>query len=252
MHFFNHDKACCKIISRKKYIKERMTIKILQFVEGARQAEGLAIIIDVFRAFSLACYAFQNGAARIIPTGDLEEAYQLKKQNPDYVLMGERNERKPDGFDYGNSPTQIEHVSFSGKTIIHTTSAGTQGIANAIRAEEILTGSFVNASAIVRYIKTFQPSVVSLVCMGYSAVEPADEDTFCAEYIRNELQGKSTDFEKMKDLLRTGSGKRLLDPANENHSPARDFELCLALNRFDFVLRVNKSTEPFMLEKIII
>ena len=39
------------------------------------------------------------------------------------------------------------------KTIIHTTSAGTQGIANAINAEEILTGSLVNAKAIAEYIK---------------------------------------------------------------------------------------------------
>ena len=229
-----------------------MQIRILHFADGARQAEGLTVVIDVFRALSLACYLFQNGAKKIIPVGDMEEAYRLKSQHPEYILIGERNERKPEGFDYGNSPTQIEHISFAGKTLLHTTSAGTQGIVNARHAEEILTGSFVNASAIVRYIKTHEPKVISLVCMGYSAREPADEDTFCAEYIRNELEGKPTDFERMVKLLREGSGKRLLDPTNQLHSPARDFALCLSLNRFDFVLRVNKNPTPAELEKICI
>ncbi|NLI25270.1 MAG: 2-phosphosulfolactate phosphatase [Bacteroidales bacterium] len=229
-----------------------MQIRILHLTEGAKQAEGLAVIIDVFRAFSLACYLFQNGAKRIIPVADVEEAYRLKAQHPEYILIGERNERKLPGFDFGNSPTHIEHVSFKGKTIVHTTSAGTQGIVNARNAADILTGSFVNASAIVRYIKTHEPPVVSLVCMGYSATEPADEDLFCAEYIRNELEGKHTDFDHMVKLLRAGSGRRLLDPANQLHSPARDFELCLALNRFDFVLKVNRSANPAELEKICI
>jgi len=117
-----------------------MQIRILHFADGARQAEGLTVVIDVFRAFSLACYLFQNGAKKIIPVGDMEEAYRLKSQHPEYILIGERNERKPEGFDYGNSPTQIEHISFAGKTLLHTTSAGTQGIVNARHAEEIQPG----------------------------------------------------------------------------------------------------------------
>jgi 2-phosphosulfolactate phosphatase len=56
-------------------------------------------------------------------------------------------------FDYGNSPSQIENVDFSDKVVIHTTSCGTQGIVNDINADGIITGSFVNASAIVKYIK---------------------------------------------------------------------------------------------------
>jgi len=116
-----------------------MQIRIFHLTEGAKQAEGLAVIIDVFRAFSLACYLFQNGAKRIIPVADVEEAYRLKAQHPEYILIGERNERKLPGFDFGNSPTHIEHVSFKGKTIVHTTSAGTQGIVNARNAADILT-----------------------------------------------------------------------------------------------------------------
>ena len=120
-----------------------MNIKILQLLEGARNAKGLTIIIDVFRAFSTACYAFDFGATKIIPIGNIDFAYKLKKQNPHFLLLGERNEQKPEGFNFGNSPALLTKDEISGKTIIHTTSSGTQGIVNATNADEIITGSFV-------------------------------------------------------------------------------------------------------------
>ena len=110
-----------------------MKIEILQLLEGARNAQGLTIIIDVFRAFSTACYAFGNGIQRIYPVGDLEKAYQLKQQNPEFILVGERNEQKPEGFDFGNSPSQLMTSNLNGKTKDHTTSKETQGIANATK-----------------------------------------------------------------------------------------------------------------------
>jgi len=69
-----------------------MHINILQLAEGAREAKGTAIIIDVLRAFSTACYAINKGIETIIPVGDINLAYQLKKNNPDYLLTGERHE----------------------------------------------------------------------------------------------------------------------------------------------------------------
>ena len=227
-----------------------MNIEILQLLEGARRAKGLTVIIDVFRAFSTACYAFANGAATIYPVGDINLAYRLKKENPEFLLMGERFEKKPEGFDFGNSPTHILHAGLSGKTIVHTTSSGTQGIANASNASEIITGSFVNAGAIIKYIQKNNPEDVSLVCMGYSCEYPTDEDTFLAEYIKNELENKENDFQKMIERLRRGSGARLFAPENQEWSPFSDFELCLSLNRFDFVLKVEKENELNYLRKI--
>jgi 2-phosphosulfolactate phosphatase len=227
-----------------------MEIEILQLTEGARKATGLTVIIDVFRAFSLACYAFHNGCDRIFPVGTVDEAVRLKDRNPDYLLVGEVNERRPDGFDYGNSPAQIEHVNLLGKSLVHRTSAGTQGIVNAVHAKEVITGSFVNAGAITTYIRKHNPDHVSLVCMGYSAKEPADEDTYCAELIRARLRNMAFNYADIIEKLRTGSGKRLLDPANAAHSPARDFDLCTRLDLFNFVLRVNKESEQAFLQKI--
>ncbi len=227
-----------------------MDIKILHLLEGAEKAEGLTVIIDVFRAFSTACYAIAKGAEKIIPVADIETAYLLKKQNPHYILMGERNEMKPEGFDFGNSPSMLPQSGLKGKTIVHTTSSGTQGIEAAVNASQIITGSFVNAGAIVRYIKKLKPKTVSLVCMGYACLYPVDEDTLCAEYIKNELTGKDNDFEDMKAVIKNGSGKRFFEPENQSWSPVEDFFMCLDLNRFNFILKTERYRNLSILNKI--
>ncbi len=227
-----------------------MDIRILQLLEGAKIATGLTVIIDVFRAFSTACYAMNNGAEKIIPVGNIEKAYRFKDENPDFLLMGERNEMKPHGFDFGNSPAQILHANLMGKTIVHTTSSGTQGIEAAVHVPEMITGSFVNAGAIINYIKARNPETVSLVCMGYACEFPTDEDTLCAEYIRNALKGLPNDFVKMKEIIGKGSGKRFFDAKKQDWAPREDYELCLDLNRFSFVLKVERDNSHNFLKKI--
>ena len=165
-----------------------MQIKMLHLIEGAKQAEGLTVIIDVFRAFSLECYLYDMGVEQIRPVGTIEEAFQLKNELNNSVLVGERHGKKCEGFDFGNSPSSITAEDVKGKCIIHTTSAGTQGIVNATAASEIITGSLVNARAVAQYIIDRQPEVVSLVCMGNAGVRPAQEDELCAEYIKSFLE----------------------------------------------------------------
>ena len=60
-----------------------MNIKILQLIEGARQATGLAVIIDVFRAFTVEAYLVNNGVQKLIPVGDKQIAYDYKEKNRD-------------------------------------------------------------------------------------------------------------------------------------------------------------------------
>ncbi len=227
-----------------------MNIEILNMVEGARQAKGLTVVIDVFRAFSVTCYAFDGGAANVYSVGNLELAYRLKKEHPEYLLAGEREEKLPPGFDIGNSPSHVLKSKIQGKTLIHTTSAGTQGLVNAVNADEVLTGSFVNAEAIVHYIREKNPSHVALVCMGYGAKHPTEEDTFCAHYIRDRLKDKQPDFESMVTEIRATSGQRFFIAEKQDFAPETDFHLCLNLNRFRFVLRAHGKREPLFLEKI--
>ena len=217
-----------------------MEIQILELIEGARKAEGLTVIIDVFRAFSLECYLFDRGAAAVYPVGSIEEARALKEAHPDYVLIGERGGRKCEGFDFGNSPSQTEGADLAGKCVVHTTSAGTQGIVNAIHADEILTGSLVNAAAIASYIRKTQPEKVSLVAMGNGGVREAKEDVLCARYIKTLAEGKYFDIDGQVRLLREDGGEHFFDPDNQEVFPETDFWMCTKHDIFPFVLRVER------------
>ena len=218
-----------------------MKITTLHLLSGARKATGLTVIIDVFRAFSTACYLTAGGAGRILPVGDLETARRLKAEDPDRVLIGERDGRKLPDFEYGNSPTEVAEGDFTNKTVIHTTSAGTQGLVNAVHADEVITGSFVNVEAIVAHIQARSPSGVSLVCMGTGAITPNMEDTLCARYIADRLQNRPADSDRIRRLLRkSAAAGNFLDP-EVDWAPARDFELCTEFSRFDFVLEARKG-----------
>ena len=220
-----------------------MDIQILQLLEGARAARGLTVVIDVFRAYSLEAYLLHRGAERIIPLADAEEAYRLKEAHPEMLLAGERNGKILPGFDLGNSPFQAQAIDVAGKTVIHTTSAGTQGIANAIHAEEILGGSLVTASAIAAYIRRRNPAEVSLVCMGWAAKEPTEEDTLCAEYIKALLEGRSFDMPQAIGHLACHGGAKFFNPATQDIFPEGDFHMCVKTDLFPFVVRYEKSPD---------
>lgn len=214
-----------------------MQIKILELVEGAKEARGLTVIIDVFRAFSLECYMFDQGATKVYPIGSVEDALKLKREHPEYVSFGERGGAQVEGFEYGNSPAQIAGVDLTGKTCIHTTSAGTQGIVNATEASEIVTASLVNARAVARYIQARNPEEVSIVAMGNAGVRTAGEDVLCARYIKALLEGHPFDVQAQADALATTDGAKFFDPAQPRY-PQADFPLCVACDRFNFVIRV--------------
>lgn len=218
-----------------------MKIKILHFVEGAKKATGVTVIIDVFRAFTVEAYLMNNGANIIIPVGDFELAYNYKKENPDIILVGERQGKILPGFDFGNSPSQIEKVNLSNRIIVHTTSAGTQGIVNAYNAEVILTGSLVNAKAIASYIKNNNFKDVSLVCMGLDGKSETEEDNLCAYYIKSLLEDNPIDLTLEIEKLKQTSGRKFFDINLQDIFPERDFFLCTEIDKFNFVLKLEKD-----------
>ena len=217
-----------------------MDIQILECIEGAKKARGLTVVIDVFRAFTLEAVLFSKGVERIIPIGQLEKAFQLKKEHPDWILFGEREGKQVEGCDYGNSPSQIQGVDLKGKTCIHTTSAGTQGIVNAKNADEIITGAFVNAQAIAHYILKKKPAFVSLVAMGNQGKSHCDEDFYCAQYIQSLLEGKEYDLAQKIEALKESDGKKFLDPKNTIF-PTEDFYFATQANCFDFVIEIQSD-----------
>ena len=228
-----------------------MKIKHLQLIEGAKQAEGLTVIIDVFRAFSLECYLYDMGVKEIRPIGSIEDAFALSEKIPNSILVGERKGKKCEGFDYGNSPSTVDREHVAGKTVIHTTSAGTQGIVNAQNAEEIITGSLVNAKAIVSYIKSKNPETVSIVSMGTRGIRTNPEDELCAEYLISLLEDREMpDIEERIASLRTNGGEHFFDPDNQEVFPEADYWMCIKHDQFPFVIRVEKDELGFVGRKL--
>ncbi len=228
-----------------------MDIRIYHLIEGAKQADGLAVVIDVFRAFSLECWLFAMGAAEIRPVGAIDEALAWREKDPGCVLIDERHGRKLDGFDFGNSPSTVDPEAVRGKRIIHTTSAGTQGVTNAVHAGEILGGSFLNARAVAEYIRKQDPAKVSLVCVGKEGLAPAEEDELCAQYLKSLLDGEGMpDIDERLQALRTGGGKHFFDPALQDVYPEKDFGMCIDRDRFGFVIRIEKDRDGLVSKRI--
>ena len=212
-------------------------VRTLHLLEGARAATGLVVVIDVFRAFTLAPLAFARGARRIRLVASAEEALALKAKDPGLLLAGEVDGRPLPGFDFSNSPAALLQANLAGRTLVLRTSAGVQGLLAVDPRCEVLTGSFINAAATLACIRARHPQVVSLVCMGWSAVERSAEDEACASYLAAVLAGEPTDFAPIPDALRADpSGAKFFDPA-QPWFPPEDFAVCLRLSELDFALR---------------
>jgi 2-phosphosulfolactate phosphatase len=227
-------------------------IDVLDHVAGARAARGITVIIDVFRAFSVAPHAFAAGAARVLPVGEIKDALAMRSRFPGAVLVGERHARRLPGFDAGNSPTEILALDVRGKVVVHTTHAGTQGLVNAEAADEVLTGGFVNLSAVCRHIVSRAPARVTLVRMGHEARERCAEDDLYAESLEHMLRGGAAPSrDAVRNRLRDApAARKFFDPACD-WAPEPDFEHCTDVDRFDFVLRLRRAEgEPCELQKL--
>ncbi len=208
-------------------------------------------MIDVFRAFTTAAYVLANGALRIIPVGDLEEAFGIKRRNPAFILMGERKGYKVEGFDYVNSPFEIQNVDFSEKTVVMTTSAGTQGIVNATGASQILLGNFVCIKATIDFIKKAKPSIVTLVAVGHQGIEKRDEDEMCAQYIQESLRGAKPDIQKILRYLRSYKSSEKFFDKTKPEFPEGDLHCAMDIDRFNFVLKVVKKENQLEIIRLI-
>jgi len=108
----------------------------------------LIIVVDVLRCSSSVVSALANGAEAVIPVETLKEAYNLSEQRHDFLLVGERRGCKPRGFDLGNSPLEFVREVVEGRTVIMTTTSGTEALVRCRMAEHVLVGAFLNARAV--------------------------------------------------------------------------------------------------------
>ncbi len=126
--------------------------------------ESIVVIIDILRATSAICTAFEYGAEKIIPVATVEEANKYKKMG--YLAGAERDAIKLEGFDFGNSPFHYRGDHVKGKTIVLTTTNGTQAIEAARNAYQVVIGSFLNIDSLCEWLIDQKRSVL-LLCSGW-------------------------------------------------------------------------------------
>lgn len=130
-------------------------------------AGGTAVVIDVLRASTTIATALTSGVAAVIPCQSPEEAFALREQlgGEQVLLGGERGGIRIEGFDLGNSPTEYPAETVAGKTLIFTTTNGTRALQFSLDASAILTGAFINRTAVLSRLLTDELPV-HLVCAG--------------------------------------------------------------------------------------
>ena len=231
-----------------------MQIRMGSLLPGAQEAEGLVVVIDVFRCFTTEAVAFANGAKEIVLVAEIEEAFELQKLGRGDLLMGEVGGKKPEGFDFGNSTYELKNLDMTGKTIIQSTRAGTVGVTAASHAEIVYGGSFAVADATVKNILYSRPEIVTLVAMGLEGKIRADEDEQCGLYMRNLLQGRKPDNQAVRSLVISGEESQKYENPLYPQWPIEDREMALDIDSHSFALRIAKE-DGYLIsrpEKIII
>lgn len=222
-------------------MKQQPVVQRKHLLAGAREAEGLAVVIDVYRAFTTAALMMHLGATKIVLMAKPEEVLQFKSETG-CVAAGEVGGRMAPGFDLGNSPAAILAAGrnlFAGQVVAQRTSAGVTGAVAASRsAEKVILGSYVTSRAIARYIHGLSPApgIVSLVAMGMAGREATPDDERCADYIDHLLTGRPYDHTAaLLEIVEHECSQKFLR-GDQAHYPPADPIYCLQRDLFDFVL----------------
>ena len=200
----------------------------------------IVVVIDVLRATTAICVAFEYGINSIIPVPTLEDALEYKKQG--YLVGAERKGQIVDGFDFGNSPYSYMKEEFKGKDVVLTTTNGTKSIAVAKDADTVVIGALANLEVLTTWLIEQNKNTLCL-CSGWQDKFNL-EDTICAGAISGALieTGNFTSVEdssiaakylyiSAKDnymgYLKSSSHRRRLKNLNLNE----DIKYCLTPNK---------------------
>ena len=204
----------------------------------------IVVVIDVLRATTAICVAFEYGIKSIIPVPTLEDALEYKKKG--FLVGAERKGQIVEGFDFGNSPYSYMKDEFKGKDVVLTTTNGTKSIAAAKDAETLVIGALVNLDVLTTWLIKQNKNTLCL-CSGWQDKFNL-EDTICAGAISEALinTGKFTSIEdssiaakylylSAKDnymgYLKSSSHRRRLRNLNLNE----DIKYCLTPNKTEVI-----------------
>lgn len=212
-----------------------MKVSILKGLPGCEKAKGVAVIIDVFRATStITCLSLSRPKSLIV-SDTVEKIKNLsKKYNP--ILFSEIPELNAE---YDNSPVNALSGNFENRVLTIQSRNGTTAI-NAVRhCDSVILGSFLNADAIVEYLRKIDAQEISLIPIGHIRVpEETEEDNACADYIKDRLTGVDVDIEEYRSRLRERIVTRRSDPLSpQSEEVEEDLAFCSMISVFNVVPR---------------
>ena len=149
-------------------------------------ANSIVVVIDIFRATSTIAASLDNGAKSVIPVASVAKCIELGKSIPNSITAGERDGKIVEGLQYGNSPLAFHPEFIRGKTLILTTTNGTRLLHNISGASSIVMGSFLNLSAICKFVSDKNKNLL-LACASWKD-KPNLEDTIFAGAVISKVQ----------------------------------------------------------------
>lgn len=200
------------------------------------------VVVDILRATSCMTTAFAFGTKQITPVAKLEECLALK--SPETFTAGERDGKKVDGFDLGNSPFEYMEPHLKGKCIAFTTTNGTQAIMKSLGAREIVIGSFLNLKAVINYLKQSKNNIL-VVCAGWKGKVNLEDTLYAGALV--ELLKHDFDAECDAPLMAQhlyNSAKNNMEEFLNNSSHVKrlarlgiqkDIRFCLTPDQYDVV-----------------
>ncbi|MET9605214.1 2-phosphosulfolactate phosphatase [Streptomyces sp. NPDC006512] len=205
------------------------------------EAPSVAVVVDVMRAFTVAAWAFAQGAEKIVLAESLDEALALKTRHPDWVAI--KDGPLAPGFDTVNSPGMLRSIDLDGRTVVQKTTAGTVGALAVKEAQLVLCAAFVVAEATAQLLRTRASDGVTFVVTGEDG--QADEDLACAQYIARRATGSGADpAEFVRRAAASRAASELAEGVRQGVHPD-DVALCLEVDRFPFAM-VASLEGPFM------
>jgi 2-phosphosulfolactate phosphatase len=118
----------------------------------AREHRAVAVVVDALRASATITLLLHRGASEVIVVKEVSEAYAYRRAHPETLLVGERGGLKVVGFDFGNSPTEIQRADVESKSVIFTSTTGAQRLVDCLGAVAIVVGTPISATAVTRLV----------------------------------------------------------------------------------------------------
>ena len=201
-------------------------------VEGARQARGTVVVIDVLRSFTVSAYALAGGARECRLVRTVADARELAARTEGAVICAEEDALPVEGIPLSNSPTLVRALDLHGRALIQRSTAGTQ-VATAVTGGDILAASLVVAGATVQACLSRKPATLTLIA---SADHP--EDHACARYMEALIRGERPDLDALLAPLRASDRYRKAMSGTWPGFPPSDLDLSLRADVFDFAMPV--------------